>query len=240
MEAPGLLDLDDHGRRRIMLALPVPDLLRLSAACRGLRSDLFRLMRGDLAVQLSLSLPSSSPAPSTAVERHRANEASFRAFLAAGGAAMVKSLALGVDSDPDRGAGPLEWQLLPALEILIVISKIPSRDGRLSFLGLGVRPVIAAARQLRELHFSFRTAHVQLVRFLSINSSTAGTGASNISDTSMEVHTAPHKLPHVLWVYTFDQLLNLRCIHDNIAVLLNLLTVGCCRRATVSFGFKVE
>lgn len=58
MEAANLLSLDENARRCIMLLLPVPDLLRLSATCRELRLDLFSLLRGELAVQLNISLRS--------------------------------------------------------------------------------------------------------------------------------------------------------------------------------------
>ena len=88
-----LADLDENARRCIMLLLPVPDLLRLSATSRGHRAELFRLMHGVLAVRLSFRLPGDG---ALATER----EASFRDFLRAGGALLVKALELHLPVSP--------------------------------------------------------------------------------------------------------------------------------------------
>ena len=206
MEASGLLGLDDHGRRRIMLALPVPDLLRLSAACRGLRSDMFRLMRGDLAVQLGLSLPSS--AASTAVERcGQANEASFRAFLAAGGAPLVKSLTIDIASKPHRGGEALAWPPLSSLESLSVIySENGSSEDALQLSASGI---IATASRLRDLHLSFSRDYVDLRSMLACISSMAATGEKpSLENVSIEVGasrnigscTVPHQRRFYLYI----------------------------------------
>ena len=84
--ATGYADLGYLEHRCIMLLLPVLDLLRLSATSRGHRADLLRLMQGDLSVQLSITPPSAM--------QGRDYEASFRAFLQAGGGPLVKSVAL--------------------------------------------------------------------------------------------------------------------------------------------------
>lgn len=125
MEAPSLTSLDDRLRHCIMLLLPVPDLLRLSATRRSFRSDMFRLMHGDLAVQIQVSFPNDKPHSASTEQRGTANEISFRAFLAAGGAALVKSLALSFGSSVRLGAQPLAWPPMPELESLTVTCSVP-------------------------------------------------------------------------------------------------------------------
>ena len=176
----GFIDLDDHARRCIMLLLPVPDLLRLSATSRGHRADLFRLMQRNLSVRLSISVSTQGVlATDSAV--------SFRAFLEAGGAPLIRSLAMARDSSRLLTSTPaLAWLPMPALEILSVSFRNPSMLD-LHLLIVAVEPIIATARQLRYLRISFPGTGVSVSPMLENISGAATSAGGTLTAVSIEV-----------------------------------------------------
>lgn len=190
MEAFNFMGLDDYERRCIMLRMPVPDLLRLSATSRGQRSDLFRLMHGDLDVQLTISLPRGEGRVVTVEEeRGLENEASFRAFMAAGGAALVKSLKMKFITDRQPDASPLVWPPLPELESLSVTCNVYFHeiDGVDFVLRLIACPIIGTSSELRAVHFSFLHKTFKVNDVLKRISGAVGSVASRLTDVSLHV-----------------------------------------------------
>jgi len=164
MAAACLTDLTDYERRCIMLLLRTPDLLRLSATCRSFRSDLFRLMHGDLEFSVRLSLPSIvSAAPSEAAQQGRAAERSFRTFLEAGGAPLVKTLVIDVLTKPLGDSNPLHWPPLLALENLDVGSEVSQRRRNVcDIVAVVAEGIIATAPKLQEVQLCFPQALIPL------------------------------------------------------------------------------
>lgn len=175
-------------RRCIMTLLPVPDLLRLSATSRGNRADLFSLMRGDLSVQLSVSLLSEGD---EATDR----KASFRAFLCSGGAPLVKSLALDIifsrQLESNYRHGPMAtmaYPPLPALERLAVICKkhVPNGHNVTRQLAVAAAPVIVAASQLRSMHFDAPRSSISVSPRLDCLSGAAASAGGSLTDVSFK------------------------------------------------------
>ena len=182
-------DLGDLERRSIMQLLPVPDLLRLSATSLGHRADLLRLMHGDLSVQLSIDPPSGT-----------AHEASFRAFLHAGGAQLVKSLALELPHpvSPTQLLPVPAWPPLPSLKSLSVVCKGYHNQPTTCKAMLGITsPIIATATRLRHLQLSIRNAaEIHASPLLKWISDAAIAGGCSLTDVSIQVSCNRVKLLH--------------------------------------------
>ena len=212
MQETTFASLGDLERRSIMLLLPVPDLLQLSAACRRNRADLFRLMHGDLLVNISvcflgvdraeLYMPADSRLREPACCREaRARKASFRAFLQAGGAPLIKSLELYLEITHPLirhcECSPLEpvvaWPPLQALESLALSCNFsPLAPGYAeAFSQVVASPIIATAGQLRELRLSFPSTCVFVSTMLERISGAVAAAGSGLKSVSIEVNAVP-------------------------------------------------
>lgn len=184
-----LARLDNHVLCHLMRLLTVPDLLRLSATCTRLRSDLFCLMHGELAVQLSITLRNWHRSYVQADgQRGLANAASFSAFLAAGGAALIKSLELSVIAH-NVYMHKLAWPPVPALESLTISWSLDSAydDGEDFVVQLSDCPIIATASQLRSLQLCNPLSGFTLGFALDCISSAAALGGNTLTDITIQV-----------------------------------------------------